>query len=462
MTLRLRPVSIAGGLTLMLGFVALTVFAVVGVLLHWSLQSDLREAEKRELEDKMEVVQHYLAEAKDRSDLRDLRHHLDDVLIGSGTLRVWLLGSDGTVLYGGSRMPLVQVRADGQLSISREDGITLSGLMKKNQTIGTLRGASVLIGLDDRSRKELLLRHDRTTAAVCVIGVLLTMSIGSWLVRRGLDPVRLLADEAEQIDPDSLGKRLPARPLGSELASLVRSFNHALDRIDNAYKQLQGFSADVAHELRTPLATLISGTEVALSRTRPVEDMQDLLASNLDDLRALSSMVNDMLFLAHADRGEVADNLSSVSLRDEVAAVVEYLEASLEESDHTVVVHGDARAEVNSSLFRRAMVNLISNAVRYAPAGQPIAVQLGTHDHIPRVAVNNVGPPISDGGRMFERFWRGDAARTRSSNRHGLGLAIVRAVARMHGGDTFAESHDGTTSIGFTLAAVNSLNVETP
>lgn len=453
MTLRLWPASIAGTLTLMLGFVALMVFTVVGFLLHWSLQSDLRDAERRELEDKMVVVQHYIDEAKDSTDLSGLRHHLDDVLIGSGTLRVWVLAPDGAVLYGGSRMPVVQTRSDGRLSITREDGISLSGLMQKNQTIATVSGASVLVGLDGRARRELLRRHDRTTAAVCAIGVILTMAVGAWLVRRGLWPVRLLAAEAEQIDPDSLEKRLPTRPRGSELASLVRSFNHALDRIDDAYQQLQGFSADVAHELRTPLATLISGTEVALSRTRSVEDMRDLLASNLDDLRTLSSMVTDMLFLAHADQGEVADNLASVSLRDEVSTVVDYLEALLEESGHTVVIEGDAQADVNSSLFRRALVNLISNAARYAPAGSPIAVQVECLDCVPRVAVGNVGPPISEPRRMFERFWRSDRARTGSSDRHGLGLAIVRAVARMHGGDTFAQSRNGITTVGFTLTS---------
>jgi two-component system heavy metal sensor histidine kinase CusS len=453
LTLRFGPASIAGTLTLMLGFVALTVFTVVGFLLHWSLQSDLREAERHELQDKMEVVQHYIAEAKDPMDLSDLRHHLDDVLIGSGTLRVWVLAPDGAVLYGGSRMPVVQTRSDGQLSITREDGITLFGLKQRNQTIATVSGASVLVGLDGRARRELLDRHDRTTAAVCAIGVILTMAVGAWLVRRGLWPVRLLAAEAEQIDPDSLEKRLPTRPRSSELASLVRSFNRALDRIDDAYQQLQGFSADVAHELRTPLASLISGTEVALSRTRSVEEMQDLLASNLDDLRALSSMVTDMLFLAHADQGEVANNLTRVLLLDEVSAVVDYLEASLEESGHTVTIEGDVQADVNSSLFRRALVNLISNAARYASAGQPIAVQLQLLDGVPRVLVTNAGAPISEPRRMFERFWRSDPARTNSSERHGLGLAIVRAVARMHGGDTFAHSRDGITTVGFTLAS---------
>lgn len=442
----------------MLGLVSLTVFSVVGVLLHWSLDRDLRTAELRELEDKLEVVEHYIGESKDRTDVSELRHHLDDVLIGSGTLRVWVQAPDGAILYGGAQMPLVQVRSDGRLSITREDGVVLSGLALSNQTIARQAGTSVLVGLDNRARSELLRRHDRTTAAACAIGVSLTMLFGSWLVRRGLQPVTLLVAEAEQIAPDALGRRLLARPQATELMSLVRSFNRALDRIDEAYQQLRGFSADVAHELRTPLATLISGAEVALSRPRPQQELQDLLASNLDDLRALASMVNDMLFLAHADRGDVAGNLAIVSLRGEVSAVIEYLEALLEERDRQVVVEGDVQGHVNPPLFRRAIVNLLSNAVRYAAAGHPIVVRLDRRSGLPAVSVSNVGPELLDTARPFERFWRGDAARTDSSNRHGLGLAIVRAVARMHGGDTFSVSGEGVTTIGFTLAVPTHLD----
>lgn len=452
MTLNGRPASIAGTLTLLLGLVALTVFAVVGVLLHWSLQRDLLDAEQRELDDKMDVVQHYVTESN-QSDPGELRHHLDDVLIGSGALRVWIAAADGSMVYGGPRMPSIRTEPDGRISVAREDGVVLSGLIARNQTVEMREGASILVGLDRRSRERLMLRHDRTTALVCAIGVILTMAFGSWLVRRGLRPVRLLADEAGQIEPDSLGKRLLPRPEGSELASLVLSFNRALDRIDDGYKQLQGFSADVAHELRTPLATLISGTEIALSRPRAADEMHDLLASNLDDLRALSAMVNDMLFLAHADRGEVAENLRTVSLRDEVCAVIDYLEALLDESGHKVVLEGEAQAAVNSSLLRRALVNLILNAARYTPTGQPITVHLRRESVTARIAVTNAGPPITETQRVFDRFWRGDSARTDSSNRHGLGLAIVRAIARMHGGDTFANSCDGFTTVGLTLVS---------
>jgi two-component system, OmpR family, heavy metal sensor histidine kinase CusS len=246
---------------------------------------------------------------------------------------------------------------------------------------------------------------------------------------------------------------LSTRSESRELVPLVDSFNHALDRLEEAYRRLEGFSADVAHELRTPLAILINGTEVALSRDRPGSELQELLISHLEDLRALASMVNDMLFLARAERGELAENLVMVSLRSEALVVADYLEASMEDRGNSLRVDGDVQARVNPPLLRRALVNLVTNAARYTPTGEVIVVRLDAGDGSPRVSVSNPSPPIPKDTllRMFDRFWRSDAARAQSSEGHGLGLAIVRAVALMHGGEPFAVSSSGMTTVGFTV-----------
>ena len=458
MTARRPQASIAGRLTFWLGLVALTVFGAVGVLLHWTLERELLRAEDLELEGKADVVQHYLDEVASPNDLTTLRHHLDDALIGNGTLRVWIIAGDGQVLYGGSRAPPTRSANRGRLLITREDGIELLGLRYTPRSGPTMQAVSVLIGLDTRARLALMRTYDQATVLVCALGVAATVGLGAWVTRRGLEPLRRLSGEAAGIHPEALSRRLTLLDGASELVPLVAGFNEALDRIDDAYRQLQSFSADVAHELRTPLATLISGTEVALSRSRTASDLQGVLASNLEDLRALASMVNDMLFLAHADRGVLADNLATVSLRSEASAVADYLEASLDEGVHALRIDGDVQARVNASLLRRALVNLVTNAARYTPPGGTIVVTLATRDDVPVVTVSNPGPAIPEGTatRMFERFWRGDLSRTHALERHGLGLAIVRAIARMHGGEVFADSRDGNTHVGFTLGALSS------
>lgn len=446
--------SIAGRLTLLLGLVALTVFGAVGTLLHWSLERELLRAEGIELNGKADVIQHYIDEVQKPADLRDLRHHLDDALLGDGTLRVWIIDTEGQALYGGAAAPTTRVLASGALTIVREDGIVHSGLRYVLRPGSTIPSATVLIGLDTRPREALMRAHDQTTVLVCAFGIVVTIGLSVLIARRGLVPLHRLSREAAGIDAGALSQRLSTRSDSRELVPLVDSFNHALDRLEEAYRRLEGFSADVAHELRTPLAILISGTEVALSRDRPVDELQEVLTSHLEDLRALASMVNDLLFLARADRGELAANRVPTSLRSEALVVAEYLEASLENGGHSLRVDGDVQAQVNAPLLRRALVNLVTNAARYTASGEVVVVRLDEDDGSPRVSVSNPGPPIPAETllRMFDRFWRSEAARAKSSEGYGLGLAIVRAVARMHGGETFATSSVGVTTVGFTLS----------
>ena len=147
----------------------------------------------------------------------------------------------------------------------------------------------------------------------------------------------------------------------------MRSFNRTLDRLQSAYQQMEGFNADVAHELRTPLATLINGTQVMLSSPRDAAELRDALESNLEVLEDLKTMVNDMLFLARADRGERAADLSAISLAAEARRVAEYYDAALEERGIRLRCEGDAAVAANPGLVRRALANLISNAIKATP-----------------------------------------------------------------------------------------------
>ncbi|TXI16180.1 MAG: two-component sensor histidine kinase, partial [Roseateles sp.] len=222
-----------------------------------------------------------------------------------------------------------------------------------------------------------------------------------------------------------------------------------------AWGQLEGFNADVAHELRTPLAIMINGAEVALARERPLPELREVLESHLEELRSLAYMVNDMLFLARADRGDGPEHLELVSLRAEALSVGDFVEAVLEDRQQRLVVQGDAQIQANRVLVRRALVNLLTNGARHAPEGAELSVLIARDGALARVIVRNPGAPIPPEvqRRMFDRFWRGESSRAKSGDRFGLGLAIVRAIARMHGGDTQVHCEGGFTDIGFTLKA---------
>ncbi|HAP24119.1 MAG TPA: two-component sensor histidine kinase, partial [Achromobacter sp.] len=206
-------------------------------------------------------------------------------------------------------------------------------------------------------------------------------------------------------------------------------------------------------ELRTPLATLINGTQVMLSAPRDAAELRDALESHLEELEDLKTLVNDMLFLARADRGERAADLAPVSLAAEARRVAEYYEATLEEQGVRLHCEGDATVAANRGLARRALANLISNAIKATPPGSEIVVACSRISGGARITVRNPGPPIppADLPRIFDRFFRAGPTRAPRSEGHGLGLAIVRAIALMHGGEADAVSDTTGTVVGITL-----------
>ncbi len=296
-----------------------------------------------------------------------------------------------------------------------------------------------------------------------VVFVVITLLAGAmvwagsrWHVRRALRPLNELAAQTRAISARRLDQRLSLADPAEELLPWVEQFNALMQRLEGAVAQLEGFNADVAHELRTPLAALIGHTEVALSRERPAEALRDTLLSNLEEAQRLAALVNDMLFLSQADRGATARRGPTASLAALAAQVVEFHEALIEEAGLTVRIEGDAQAAVDEPLVKRALANLLGNAIRYAQRGSCVAVCIAPDaaEQV-RVEVRNAGEPIAPQHleRLFDRFFRVDVARPDSQSHHGLGLAIVAAIARMHAGRPLAASEGGSTRVGFTLVA---------
>jgi len=278
-----------------------------------------------------------------------------------------------------------------------------------------------------------------------------------WRVRCSLRPLLDLAAQTKAIDARRLGQRLGLDETAEELQPLIDQFNGLMQRVERTYVQLEGFNADVAHELRTPLTNLIGQTEVALSRERTVGELEDTLHSNLEELHRMAAIVNDMLFLAQADRGVKARRSAVVSLAQLVQQVVEFHEAPMEERGLTVNIDGDTALSVDEPLVKRALSNLLGNAIRYADAGSTLSVRIVREagDSV-RLWVENTGPTIEAEHlpRLFDRFFRADLSRCEMEKpHHGLGLSIVAAIARMHDGFPAAESSGGTTRVGFSLHA---------
>jgi two-component system heavy metal sensor histidine kinase CusS len=441
----------------MLAMVGVMVFTATVYLLHKELEGVLRTDEETDLKVKVQITRSIIGDARTAADLPMLKRRLAAATMGGRYhWSVWLVDRDGRVVFGGAPFPRSIPAAGQHIEIERPDGVALRGTSYTVDQHPLLPGMRVYIGTDPRPRAIMLNRYDEASVIICILGVLVTVILSFAATTRGLRPILRLSGEAAHLNPDALSRRLTLPQESSELMPLALRFNEVLDRMEQAWQQLEGFNADVAHELRTPLAIMINGAEVALSRERTLPEMREVLESHLEELRALSHMTNDMLFLARADRGGLAENVSLVSLGREASWVADFVEALVDERQQSISIEGDAEVIANATLVCRAIVNLLTNGSRHSAPGATLTVRIAPITGGASIEVINPGEPIPEEIklRMFDRFWRGDSSRVKIGDRFGLGLAIVRAVALMHGGHTFVRSEGGKNYIGFTLSSL--------
>ena len=381
----------------------------------------------------------------------------DSIVQDNRGTRMWVVGDSAAFEYGQQPPGLPQLaRTEGfgtlKLDGHRCEQVTLVSVLPAYGERPPLR---IIVAKDPELFWETLTRFRIALVATMLAGVVLVTLLGHWIARVGLQPLHRLSSQAQALSPQRPAQRLGLDPLPAELSDLTASFNGALERLERAYRQLEAFNADVAHELRTPLMNLIGQTQVMLTRPRRVSELEDVLHSNLEELERLRAIVNDMLFLARADQGVMARDAKEVSLYGEAGKVIEFLDPLVEEAGVRVRVAGDVRVCIETALFRRAIVNLLHNAIEHSTPGDEILVTIERRDGIASVSVSNPGVSIDEQHltHLFDRFYRVDSSRHNSVENHGLGLAIVKAVATMHRGGVFARSHGGWNTFGFTLAA---------
>ncbi|SCX61927.1 heavy metal sensor histidine kinase [Variovorax sp. EL159] len=433
-----RPHSIQSRLSLW--FAAQTLFGLSVICLAIYLVTAWNFAQKQqdELDHKAVLVLHLLEEAEKGGDLVFLRHKLNDFFSMQDDVSL-------SISHAGSEL-FQSTPAPGGRWMRRE-------LEVPWHQGGNTTQLSVQIGVNMAQEARLLERLAWTLLGAVVLGTALVSLTGTWLVRRGLRPLKALAERTAAMAPDKANRPIDAMAFAEELRPWITQFNALLLRVQRAYVQLESFNADVAHELRTPLANLIGSTELALTRPRSNEELQTVLASNLEEVGRLSGIVTDMLFLSQADRGVPMRTRAAASLAVQAGNVIDFYDAMLEEAGLRAEVSGDAMADVDAALIRRALSNLLGNAIRFATPASTLRIEIAQDGDEFTIAVINHGEPIDPAAlpRLFERFYRAAQARDSSTRHHGLGLSIVEAIARMHGGRVFAASQGGKTRIGFTV-----------
>jgi two-component system heavy metal sensor histidine kinase CusS len=336
-------------------------------------------------------------------------------------------------------MPVVAANATPNVNDMRS-GVLDSGVPMRAATVEAVSGGRIVhltaAHIAVKEMATLAGFRNRILFAVAVAFVL-TALLGYALLRRGLRPLRQMASHAAAITPARLESRMDNRDTPVELQQLGEAYNAMLDRLADGYQRLTQFSADLAHEIRTPVGSLMGHCQVALRQPRSEDEYQALLASNLEELERISRMVESILFLARADEAQAALNRQTLNLADELQRVAGYFEGLAEEREIALHTEGDARIEADPLLLRRALSNLVANAIRYADEGSAIDIRVVERARHCRIEVENQGPTLDEAtlGKLFDRFYRGDASRHQSSDSNGLGLAIVAAIMQLHGGE---------------------------
>ena len=447
-------------LVVMFAAAALVVFSLIGVVLYSVLKSELMRHERDELSATFKDMAYMIGRNGTAERWTHVQAKLDTLAPANGKVRFWISSSNPHFSYGKDFADLQGLDDHpyhiGRLSIQGKQ-YPLHTLTQELQAYLERPAVRLTVGMDSEPYFETLHTFLAAMIGLSLAGTMLVVLFGYWIARAGLQPLKNISDKAQTLSPQNLSERLLLSALPDELSDLTHAFNGALDRMENAYKQLEAFNADVAHELRTPLANLIGETQVALSRQRSAPEFEAVLQSNLEDLDRLRSIINDMLFLARCDQGEAATSLVSANIVEEVQKTIEFFEFVLDDMDLSVTLsgHTEARSQIETALFRRALTNLLQNAIQHSPPGTHIEINIDARQEEVQVAVSNPGSPIAAQHlpRLFDRFYRVDTARRdfNGIHGHGLGLAIVKAVALMHGGRAFAASQNSMTTIGFTV-----------
>lgn len=454
----MRALSLTARLTLIFALVTAASFTLVGVLLFKAASQRIVEQDDTNL---VLSARHLRRLVGEFTALPDLEAHQDRLVIsvlGDTNNALRITGSDGRILvdHNPLRLPLGfpdtvatgQRLVPGMLESLRDAnghtvrGMAVVGQMQDNAPVKIMVARS----LADR---QLLLRHyQRDMVKRLLAGMVVAILLGYLLIRRALRPLKTLATQAATISAHNLGTRLSASNAPPELHALSSTLNDMLSRLEEGFSRVWQFTVDLAHDLRTPIGNLRGTNEVALARPRSPAEYQALLGSNIEECDRVSRMIENVLFLARAESPQFALQRTLFDVGDELQRIGDYFEGLAADAEVEIHIAGNAHLFADRDLFRRAVGNLLSNALRYTPRHHAIDVRVEEASGMTCILVENPGSGIAPEhlDKLFDRFYRVDRARGDSANSAGLGLSIVRSIMDLHGGRVTVESELGGTT----------------
>jgi len=452
--------SITRRLTLLFVIASSLVLLALGLVIASSVEKHFEEQDMAVLTGKMDLTRNTLAQLKSIDELAHLHHSMDNSLVGHHGLEVLVLSPQHEVMFATANagFPLDLVLASAAKgpthpALWKLGALTYRGIAAELPT-GLRADSKVTVAVaTDIAHHQAFMASFLQTLWLFVAGAAVLTGVLGWAVaRRGLAPLRAMRDQTQAVTAQRLSHRLPVDSVPVELAELAQSLNDMLARLEEAFLRLSDFSSDIAHELRTPVSNLMTQTQVALSRSRSAEEYRTILESNAEECEHMARMISDMLLLAKADNGLVVPYRETLQLATEALALFDYYDAVADEKGVQLRLEGYAPVNADRLMLRRALGNLLSNAVRHSSENSVIYLRIQSTPEAVLIRLENTGEAISSENlaRIFDRFYRVDPARQRSSEGSGLGLAITRSIVVAHGGTISVTSMDGVTT--FTIA----------
>ncbi|SDR48174.1 heavy metal sensor signal transduction histidine kinase [Burkholderia orbicola] len=458
MTARPASYSLLRRLTLAFAAVAALVFALTGAYLYRSLSAELTRRDDIEISAKLNQFLQLARASGSTAALRADPAVFHDVLLSHPGV---YLG-----IYDAQHRPLVEHSDEAGNTLASvisashpagnagspftcaPPGIGTSRCVYARETLPSGEAIQVALARTATDRQSLLESYRVDIWLAAAVGALLVGALGYAVASRGLRPVESLGRQTSRIEAHNLNARLDARGGPVELRELATSVNRMLDRLERAFVRLSQFSSDLAHDMRTPLANVISSSQITLSRARTTDEYEALIESNIEECERLQRMIENMLFLARTDNARQHLKTAELDAGSELRRLASYFQALADEAGVRIDVHGEAPVVADATLFRRAVSNLASNALEHAQAASTIELAVSVQGSYAVVEVTNRGVaiPPEQVERIFERFYRIDSSRHGAARNAGLGLAIVKSIMELHRGKVDVASRDGRTT----------------
>jgi two-component system heavy metal sensor histidine kinase CusS len=450
------------------------VVAVATGLLYLALSDNLRKISEQSLLDEMEVCRalvleqggdsHPLHEEVEiDSAVRRYQKFYIRVIDGEGMVSTTTPGMDRDLSE--ERVAAAAARYRGIFRIDSPSGAPYRAMVATVPRDAMGRDNWTLQVAVDLTQEEVVLGRQRVWVWILLASSLIICpGIGFAIARRSTRPLREVAETARRIGSSTLDERIGAEGYPVEIRGLAEAFNAMLERLEESFARMSRFSADIAHELRTPVNNIRGQAEVALARPRSSEEYVEVIGSSLEESVRLTELIESLLFLARSE--SPGDHLKRTP--EEVGRLLsdlcEYYEVAATEAGVTMTSHGRELnptagdegmvASVDRTLLLRALGNLVSNALAHSSKGGAIVLSAQRRDGHVRIEVRDTGSGISAEAlpRVFDRLYRADPARSRNSGGAGLGLAIVRQIVHLHGGEVQIASSPGVgTTVTVTL-----------